>query len=517
MKSSARPRVSVILVPGIDSTASVSSLEQQTETAWELVRCGPGLDRAQELNDALERAAGEFVAFLDAGDTLSPEAMARALEPTERDERVDVVYTDEEWSDSDGSVRDVFFKPDWSPERLLGHNYIGRMALYRAATVARAGGVRDQFSGAWEYDLTLRVTGASRRIAHVPVALYRHSSSAERGLGDDAEQRALDAHLRRRGVEATPEPASKLAGSATSGAFRLRAELRGAPTVSLIIPAGGGTRRINGDSVDLVANLVESVVQTSTYENYELIVVADKDVGSSTRERMAAAGRDRLRVIDFPGPFNFARKVNTGVLESSGEHLVLLNDDTAVITPDWIESMLVFSRQEEIGAVGVVLRFSDGRYQHAGVVAVGGNPGHPYYGFPADFAGYHENLRVPCNYLAVTAACLMTRRSVFDEVGGLSPAFPSDYNDVDFCLKVRHRGFRVVFTPAAELFHFESSSRGPGPVGIHELELLRGRWGAVLERDPYYNPNFLSTTADFLTPPLTSGSSSAAEEVDTQL
>jgi len=499
---SAGPRVSVILVPGADSTSSVSSLEQQTTTAWELIKCGPGPDRAAELNDALKRASGDFVVFLDAGDTVPPESLAQALEPVEHDERVDVVYTDEAWLDADGVPRDVFFKPDWSPERLLGHNYIGRLTLYRAATITGVGGVRSEFIGAWEFDLTLRVTAASQRIAHVPSVLYRHTSRAASARDNDAGRRALDEHLQERGLAAESETAADRAQNANSGIFRLRPRLREAPVVSIIIPAGGGVRRINGENVDLVANVVESVVQKSTYQNYELIVVADTGVGPATRERMAAAGGTRLRVIDFPGPFNFAHKVNLGALQSNGEHLVLLNDDTAVITPNWIESMLVFSRESEIGAVGAVLRFADGRYQHAGVVAVGGNPGHPYYGFPPDFPGYHENLRVPCNYLAVTAACMMTRRSVFHEAGGLSLSFPSNYNDVDFCLKVRHRGYRVVFTPAAELYHFESSSRGPGPVASHELELLRTRWGTLLTNDPYYNPNFLPTTADFLTPAL---------------
>jgi GT2 family glycosyltransferase len=499
---SADPRVSVILLHGNDATFSVSSLEQQTTTRWELVKCGPGPDRAAELNGALDRASGEFVAFLDAGDTLPPEALARALEPIERDERVDLVYTDEAWLDANGVPRDVFFKPDWSPERLLGHNYIGRLTLHRGATIRSVGGVRPEFIGAWEYDLTLRVTAAGRRIAHVPSALYRRAPRATGTRDNDAGRRALDEHLQRRGLAATSEAEEDSAEGAHGETFRLRPQLREAPVVSIIIPAGGGVRRINGENVDLVANVVESVVRSSTYQNFELIVVADEGVGPATRDRMAAAGGTRLRVIDFPGPFNFAHKVNLGALQSCGEHLVLLNDDTAVITPDWIESMLVFSRESEIGAVGAVLRFADGRYQHAGVVAVGGNPGHPYYGFPPDFPGYHQNLRVPCNYLAVTAACLMTRRSVFHEAGGLSLSFPSNYNDVDFCLKVRHRGYRVVCTPAAELYHFESSSRGPGPVASHELELLRTRWGGLLTHDPYYNPNFLPTTANFQTPAL---------------
>ena len=228
-------------------------------------------------------------------------------------------------------------------------------------------------------------------------------------------------------------------------------------------------------------------------------MVADPTVGDATRHRLAAMAGERLRLVEYRDPFNFARKINLGVLHSRGDFLLFLNDDTAVRSPAWIESLLLYVRDPAVGAAGACLRFADGRYQHVGVVALGGNPGHPYYGFPGDYPGYHDNLAVPANYLAVTGACLLTRRDGFDRVGGLSVAFPSNYNDVDYCLKLRHVGLRTVWTPEAELFHYETSSREPGPVALAELERLRGRWFPDLTNDPYYSPNFVRT-ADFQVP-----------------
>src|SRR5581483_5264432 len=273
----------------------------------------------------------------------------------------------------------------------------------------------------------------------------------------ESGRRALDDHLQRRGFEASAEPASD------GRTYHVRPRLRDTPLVSIIIPTGGAPSRLGGETIDLVSTCVESVAAKSTYEHLEFVVVVDPNVGEGTRTRLGMVER-RLRIVEYPHPFNFSHKVNTGAVHSLGDYLVLLNDDTAVISPDWIEQMLVFAKHPEIGAVGAQLRFADRRYQHTGIVSVCGSPGHPYQGWPADFDGYHDNIRVPSNYLAVTAACLMTRRSVFEAVGGLSLRFATNYNDVDFGLKLRHAGYRVVYTPEAELFHFESATRGRLPV-----------------------------------------------------
>lgn len=488
MIGAAGPRVSLILIPGGDEDATLRSLAAQTSTAWDLVRCRPGRDPIGELNYALARAGGDFVAFVDAGDALEPDAVARALDTTGPD--VDLVYTDESTEEEQAGSQDLFLKPDWSPDQLLGHHYVGRLALLRRDLVDEIGRVRASTGDAWEYDLTLRASRDARRIEHVAAVAYHRARPSS--AGSDGARLALSDHLAALGRPAV------VAGTNGDGALRLQPRLRDQPLVSVVIPTAGSTRRVRGETLDLAANAVESVVAASTYPHYEIVVVVDPSVSAGTRDRLHAAAGDRLRLVDFTRPFNFARKVNEGVLRSSGEYVVFLNDDTAVITPGWLESMLVFATDPGVGAVGAFLRFADHRYQHVGVILLDGNPGHPYYGFPADYPGYHQNLQVPCNYLAVTAACLMTPRGAFERVGGLSTAFPANYNDVDYCLKLRHVGLRVVCTPEAQLFHYESSSRGPGPVATAELELLHRRWGP-LTHDPYYNPSFLRN-ADFQTP-----------------
>jgi GT2 family glycosyltransferase len=245
---------------------------------------------------------------------------------------------------------------------------------------------------------------------------------------------------------------------------------------------------------------VESIVNRSTYPNYEIVCVADHHADESALADLLRAGGERLRMVPYPHRFDFSRKINTGVLASRGEFVVLLNDDTEVITPEWIEQLLLYAQQDGVGAVGARLLFGDGRIQHAGIAAIWGRAGHSYYGFPGDHPGYFDNALVPINQLAVTAACLMTRRSSFEEVGGLSLEFPLNYNDVDLCLKLRRAGYRIVCTPDAELWHLEAATRRTGTVDKFELDTLHSRWGHVLNHDPYYSPYFPPWSADYITP-----------------
>jgi GT2 family glycosyltransferase len=287
---------------------------------------------------------------------------------------------------------------------------------------------------------------------------------------------------------------------AHSGVYRLTPALHETPLVSIIIPTAGLARVVRGETMNLVLNCVESILSQSTYREYEVICVIDGQTSEDTRNALMSSGDPRLRLVEYLLAFNFARKINFGAAHSRGDYLLLLNDDTQVITPNWIESMLCYAQSDRVGAVGAKLLFSDGRIQHVGVVAVDGNPGHPYYNFPADSTGYANNLLVPQNYAAVTAACLMSPRRAFEEVGGLSLSFPMNYNDVDYCLKLRHLGYRVVFNPEAELYHYEASSRMTGEVADEELHLLQSRWGSILRNDPYYNPNFIDGSANFVHP-----------------
>jgi GT2 family glycosyltransferase len=255
---------------------------------------------------------------------------------------------------------------------------------------------------------------------------------------------------------------------------------------------------VYGTWMNLVTNCVTSIVTNSTYENYEIVCVIDDAASPATRADLLRIGGDHLRLVPYSQPFNFSRKINIGALNAGGEYLLLLNDDTEVITPDWLQSLVMYAQQPDVGAVGGKLLFADGRIQHAGVVAIHGDPGHAFYGFPRDFEGYGANVLVPANCLAVTGACLMSRRDCFEAVGGLSLSFPLNYNDVDYCLKLWRAGYRVVFDPDVQMYHYESSSRITGDVEPRELNNLRNRWERVLRADPFYNPNL--RLPDFLPP-----------------
>jgi GT2 family glycosyltransferase len=487
---------------GLQETAA--SLNAQTCPDWELIHADLASgDPLEAVNAALWRASGEFVALVDPGDTLAPIALSRILEVAKGAADIDYLYTDEDEIDAIGRTSNPFYKPDWSRDRLRCQPYTGRLGLVRRSLVEAVGGLRPGFEGADEYDLILRITERARRIVHVPEVLYhRRIPSAKHPSGraiapgaSEAGRRAIAEHLARVGFPGTVEIDGEDARR-----YRLCPALPDEPLVSIVIPTAGRSRMVYGSPLSLAVNCVESIVMRSTYSNYEIVCVIGDEADHRTRERLEQAAGDRLRFVRYDGEFNFARAINLGVLQARGDHVLLLNDDTHVITPDWIESMLMFAYDDGIGAVGAKLLFADNRIQHAGIISPGpGGPGHPYYGFPGNHDGYADNLRVPSEYLAVTGACLLTRRDCFDEVGGFATMFPLNYNDVDYCLKLRHRGYRVVFTPDAVLYHFELSSRNSGEVASEELDLLNGRWGSILERDPFYNSNFLPS-CDFLPP-----------------
>jgi O-antigen biosynthesis protein len=453
------------------------------------------VEPAEALALALADTRAEFVTWLDAGDRLDPRALERVLAAT--NEEVDFVYTDEDELDHDGSTENPRLKPDWSPDRLRTYPYTGRLAVFRRATLDEAGGIRPELASACEHDVALRIGERARGVVHVPEVLChrrRPDSGTTPAPAPAAELRAVTEHLERVGFPATVERDPD-----QPRLLKLHPALTARPPVSIVIPTRGTRRVVHGKLLNLVANCVGSVVRRSTYPDYEIVCVVDEGTDDDAVDELVAAGGDKLRIVPYQPEFNFARKINLGVLHARNDFLVFLNDDTEVITPEWIESLLMFAGQPMVGAVGAKLRFADRRLQHVGVVAVEGNVGHPYYGFPADFDGHMDNARTPTNCIAVTAACLMTARDRFEAVGGLSVQFPLNYNDIDYGLKLHHCGYRNVFDPYAELFHFETSSRATGSVNTAELEALRERWGSILLRDPYYNPGF-GGRADFVLP-----------------
>jgi GT2 family glycosyltransferase len=517
------PRFS-ILTPVFETPAGVlrqmiKSVRRQGFTDWELCLVDDAspslhvreiLDRAQRQdprirvahreenggivaasNDALAMARGEFVALLDHDDKLHPDALALVDGAIASNPEVDYVYTDEDKIDEGGHHASPFLKPDWSPERMRTQMYTCHLSVFRHSLVVAVGGFDSEFEGSQDWDLVLRVTERARTVIHVPRVLYhwRGLETSTAGGGEDAKpwafeagKRVVQGHCNRIGM-----PAEVTRDPEDPGVYHLEPRLTSQPRVSIVIPTAGQEREVRYQQISLVSNCVRSIVADSNYENYEILVVADTDTPAAAIEAMREQAGDRLRLVEFDRPFNFSAKINAGAVRSKGEYLLLLNDDIEVATPNWIERMVMYAALPGVGAVGGRLLLEDGRLQHAGVGFEEGLPGHPYYGFPSDGPGYANAVKVARNLLAVTGACLMTPKALFEKVGGLSTELPVNYNDVDYCLKLREEGQRVVYDPDVVMYHFESSSRS-SDVDEWEKDALRARWMGTTVPDPYSNP-----------------------------
>jgi GT2 family glycosyltransferase len=444
-------------------------------------------------NDALAMATGEFIALLDHDDALHPEALELVAAAIDGAPDVDYVYTDEDKIDEAGHHQGPFFKPDWSPERMRTQMYTCHLSSMRRALVDEVGGFDAEFEGSQDWDLVLRVTERARRVVHLPRVLYhwRTLATSTAGGGEDAKPwafeagtRAIQAHCDRTGI-----PAVASRDTEHPGVYRLEPRLTEKPKVSIVIPTAGTVREVRYEPLVLIEHCVASIFERSTYENFEIVVVYDTGIDPDVLGRLTALGGSRLRLVEFDEPFNFSKKINRGAVHSDGEMLLLLNDDMEVVTPDWIERLVMYAALPGVGAVGGRLIWEDGRLQHVGIVFENfGYPGHPYRGFAGDWNGYSNSVLVAQNFLAVTAACMMTPREEFERVGGFSHTLPMNYNDVDYCLKLVSAGKRIVYDPDSVLYHFESSSRSTD-VEDWEKDRLRGRWLPITAEDPYSNPH----------------------------
>jgi GT2 family glycosyltransferase len=444
-------------------------------------------------NDALAMARGAFVALLDHDDELHPDALAAVAAVVRSDPEVDYVYTDEDKIDEAGRRHGPFFKPDWAPDRFRTQMYTCHLSVLRRSLVSEVGGFAQDFDGAQDWDLVLRVTERARSVAHVARVLYHwrtlDTSTAGAGVATkpwayDAATRALQAHCDRTGFPAVVDHDTD-----HPGVYRLTPRLPSRPTISIVIPTAGAVRDVGGTPTRLITHCLRGIVDRSTYPDYEIVCVADPAVDEEVVREMRAIAGDRLTLVAYDAPFNYSEKVNLGVLRSDGDHVVMLNDDIEVATPDWIERLVMYSGSAGVGAVGARLLYPDGRLQHAGVLHRAGLPSHLYHGYPPGFGGYANDVLVAGNYLAVTGACLMTPRAVFNRVGGLCERLPLNYNDTDYCLKVHAAGLRIVYDAGTTLVHFESASRETS-VATWEADLFRDRWLSVTATDPFDNPNF---------------------------
>lgn len=441
-------------------------------------RTEPGGD-AVAANDALAVARGLFVALLDAGDVLAPDALARVAAVLE--EGVDLVYTDEDTIGPDGNYHGPFRKPDWSPERLLAQAYTGHLTVMRRSLVAELGGLRPEFEDAASHDLALRVGERARTVVHVPEVLYHGRTVPGLDLpasAHDAGRRAVAAALERRGI------AGDVVDAGRPGLHQVVRRLDPTVTVSLVIPTMGSRAIVWGREETLVVESVRSALAATDHPHVEVVVVYDDHMDPGTLDELRAVAGDRLVAVRYTKRFNFSEKINLGAVHATGDVVVLLNDDVRVRSHGWLEQLVAPLADPTVGMTGAKLYFADGTVQHAGHCYRDGLHGHPYIGWDGDSDGVFGALRVNREVSGVTAACAALRKEVFAEIGGLTETLPVNYNDVDLSYKVRHLGYRILFVANCELYHFESKSREPGVIQPWEKRLTTDRWGWP-GRDPY--------------------------------
>jgi GT2 family glycosyltransferase len=447
---------------------------------------------------ALELAQGEYVAFLDHDDTLAPFALFEVVRALNLQPDLDFIYSDEDHITEKGDRQNPHFKPDWSPETLLSHNYICHLTIVRRDLLAKVGGLRDGFDGSQDYDLALRATAQAAHIHHIRQILYhwrQHPASLSNGPSKDQPQeagkKAIREHLARQSIEGT------VADGPVAGAYDVRRSLGRRPLVSIIIPTQ--------DHVDVLARCLDSIAR-STYARYEVLLIENQSRRPETFDYYRAIERrPEVRLVPWDHRFNYSELNNFAAAQAGGEMLLLLNNDIEVQSADWLERMLEHALRPEVGAVGAKLYYPDGDVQHAGViVGIRGVAGHAHRFAPPSSAGYFHRLVVTQNLSAVTAACLMLRKEVFREIGGFDERFAVAFNDVDLCMRVRRRGYWIVWTPYAELTHYESRTRGPEDSteklwrAEQEANLFIETWRDELQKgDPFYSPHLTLSSEDF--------------------
>jgi O-antigen biosynthesis protein len=443
---------------------------------------------SEATNSALELATGDFMCLMDNDDEIAPHALYEFASLLNRDKTIDMIYSDEDKIDIEGNRYEPFFKPDWSPETLEGCMYTAHFACYRMSLVRETSGFRRDFNGAQDYDFVLRFTELTKKIAHIPKIFYHwRAIPGSTAASMNAKDYVLDAAVR-----ALTERATRVAGGGEAklgvydGSFDLRYKINESPLVSIVIPSAGWMAHIKGKDVDLLAQVVKSIYENTTYRNFEIIIVDNNDLRPETLEAIKPFD---CHHINFDGEFNIATKMNLGAQKARGEYLLFMNDDIEVITPDWMECMLQLSQRKGVGVVGAKLHYENESLQHAGVAFWNGLPDHIFRAFPATCPGHFFSAVANRNYLAVTGAVLMTKRELFETVGGFDERFPINYNDIDYCLKVFKAGYRNVFAAGARLFHYESVSR-EAVVASEEIELFQEKWQEVVSYDPYYSSVF---------------------------
>jgi O-antigen biosynthesis protein len=518
-----------IVVPVYNPPASfleemIASVKNQTASNWELCLADastahhvrPILEKAKSdarikvrylesnqgiagnSNAALSLATGDWIALLDHDDTLAPFAIHELSKTIQSHSQADLIYSDEDKLNRNGQRTEPLFKPDWSPETLRSRNYLCHFTAIRKSLVDELQGFREGFDGAQDYDLFLRASELARKVVHIPAILYHwraHDGSTAanyqaKTYAFDAGQKAIEQHLARCNAP------GKVYHTPIPGTYRVQYDLTQTPKVSVIIP--------NQNHAAMLARCVEAVTQ-STYPNYEILIVENGSTESDVhRYYETLAETDQGLVLNWTKPFNYASVNNFAAHHATGEMFLFLNNDIEAIEPNWLSEMVRQAIQPGIGAVGAKLLYPDDTVQHAGiVVGMGGAAGHGQVQFPSNAPGYHQKLLFTQNVAAVTGACLMIPKHVFDRVGGFDEGFVLAFNDVDLCMQILAAKYRIVWTPDATLYHLESKTRGQEDTVEkqrrfkREYDLFLAKWSAFLKQgDPYYSPHFRLDRAD---------------------
>jgi glycosyltransferase involved in cell wall biosynthesis len=454
-------------------------------------------------NSALSLATGEYIMFMDHDDLLTPNCLFEFIKHINEHPSDQLIYSDEDKIDDEGVFSSPHFKPDWAPDNLLSRNYMGHVIVIKKDLMDQVKGFREGFEGSQDHDLLLRATELTSHIGHIPKVLYHwriHQLSV--AINTDAKpyayiaaKKALEEAMIRRGTHAAVEDIPGILGG-----YRINYKVQSAGKVSIIIPTK--------DQVKFLKTAIDSIIERTDYPDYEIIVLNNNSISREffdlIKDYNAQLG-DKFRCIEANFPFNFAKLMNLGVAESKGDYILLCNNDVEVIHNDWMTQLVSYAQREKTGAVGVKLLYQDGTVQHAGVVlGLGGAAGHVFVNMGRNDRGYYNYLQSINNYAAVTAACMMCRKNVYDEVGGMDEELEVEYNDVDLCLQFVKHGYFNVYLPTVELYHYESATRGhpfqskeSWAQHEHDFAIFRNKWLPWIDNDPFYSPNLSIQCTDF--------------------
>ena len=455
---------------------------------------------AQNTNRALDIATGEFIGLLDHDDLLEENALYEIVSCLNKKKETDVLYTDEDKVTTD--LDEYFlpnFKPDFNLDMLRANNYICHFFVAKKELIKKVGGFRAEYNGAQDYDLILRCTEQAQNVAHIAKILYHwrvhKESTADNPLSKmyayEAGKKAIEGHLARCHTDGEVLQTDNL------GFYRVKYPVKGKPLVSILIP--------NKDQVDTLDKCLQSIEERTDYDNYEIIIIENNSTEQKTFDYYNQICNDKIRVVYWKKEFNYSAINNFGVDQAKGEYLLLLNNDMEVISRDWMSELLGHCQRPEVGAVGARLYYPDDTVQHAGIIiGIGGVAGSVFVGMKRGYTGYMHRAAIQQDLSAVTAACMMIKRSVFEEAGRLEEQLKVAFNDVDLCLKIRKNGYLIVYDPYVELYHYESKTRGAEDTKEKvrrfqsEIEYMRCHWIDILKNgDPAYNPNLTLKKWDY--------------------